>query len=229
MASFVLIPGAGGAAWYWHRVVPLLADAGHDALAVDLPGDDETAGLPEYVATAREAMTRFDGRVIVVGQSLGGFTAASVSADPNVAALIFVNAMIPMPGETAGAWSENTASAPARVEAAMVGGYSTEFDIETYFLHDVAAEVVTAGESEQRGESNAIFGSVCDFAWPSVPIDVIAGSDDRLFPVDFQRRVARERLDADVVAIPGGHLVALSNPAGLAEQLLLAGRRLSGS
>jgi hypothetical protein len=22
--AFVLIPGAGGAAWYWHRVVPLL-------------------------------------------------------------------------------------------------------------------------------------------------------------------------------------------------------------
>ena len=24
MARFILIPGAGGAAWYWHRVVPLL-------------------------------------------------------------------------------------------------------------------------------------------------------------------------------------------------------------
>ena len=46
--SFVLIPGAGGAAWYWHRVVPLLQAAGHDAVAVDLPADDPAAGLPEY-------------------------------------------------------------------------------------------------------------------------------------------------------------------------------------
>ena len=46
MTSFVLIPGAGGSAWYWHRVVPLLREAGHGAIAVDLPGDEEAAGLP---------------------------------------------------------------------------------------------------------------------------------------------------------------------------------------
>jgi hypothetical protein len=36
MALFVLVPGAGGMAWYWHRVVPLLGSAGHQAIAVDL-------------------------------------------------------------------------------------------------------------------------------------------------------------------------------------------------
>jgi pimeloyl-ACP methyl ester carboxylesterase len=40
MATFVLVPGAGGVAWYWHRVVPILSEARHDAIAVDLPGDD---------------------------------------------------------------------------------------------------------------------------------------------------------------------------------------------
>jgi hypothetical protein len=35
--TFVLIPGAGGTAWYWHRIVPLLREAGHAAIAVDLP------------------------------------------------------------------------------------------------------------------------------------------------------------------------------------------------
>ncbi len=52
MSRFVLIPGAGGSAWYWHRVVPLLQHAGHEAVAVDLPGDDPGAGLPEYGALA---------------------------------------------------------------------------------------------------------------------------------------------------------------------------------
>jgi hypothetical protein len=42
----VLITGAGGSAWYRHRVVPLPREAGHEAIAVDLPGDDEAAGLP---------------------------------------------------------------------------------------------------------------------------------------------------------------------------------------
>jgi hypothetical protein len=34
MTTFVLIPGAGGAAWYWHRIVPRLREAGHQAIAV---------------------------------------------------------------------------------------------------------------------------------------------------------------------------------------------------
>jgi hypothetical protein len=33
MATFVFVPGAGGVAWYWHRVVPLLEDARREALA----------------------------------------------------------------------------------------------------------------------------------------------------------------------------------------------------
>jgi hypothetical protein len=37
MATFVLIPGAGGAAWCWHRVVAELTARGHDAIAVGLP------------------------------------------------------------------------------------------------------------------------------------------------------------------------------------------------
>jgi hypothetical protein len=49
---------------------------------------------------------------------------------------------------------------------------------------------------------------------------VLAGRDDRLFPIDFQRRVAKERLGVTVDALPGGHLVALSNPRGLANHLL---------
>jgi hypothetical protein len=48
---------------------------------------------------------------------------------------------------------------------------------------------------------------------------VVAGRDDRLFPLEFQRRVARERLGTDVDVVPGGHLVALSRPAELTERL----------
>jgi len=29
-------------------VTPFLVEAGHEAIAVDLPGDDDTAGLPRY-------------------------------------------------------------------------------------------------------------------------------------------------------------------------------------
>jgi pimeloyl-ACP methyl ester carboxylesterase len=51
---------------------------------------------------------------------------------------------------------------------------------------------------------------------------VLAGADDRLFPLAFQRRVARERLGLEVVVVPGGHLNALSRPVELVEALVAA-------
>ena len=55
--------------------------------------------------------------------------------------------------------------------------------------------------------------------WPDVPTRLLAGRDNRMFPLDFQRRVARERLAIEVDGIVGGHMVAMSNPAELAEPI----------
>jgi pimeloyl-ACP methyl ester carboxylesterase len=219
MATFALVPGAGGAAWYWHRVVPLLEEAKNEAIAVDLPGDDAQAGLSVYTERVLEAIGTRD--VILVAQSLGGFTAPLVSAKARVRMLVFVNAMIPVPGETAGAWWANTGWEEARVAAARRGGYSPSFDLATYFLHDLPPAIVKQGEAQERPEADVAFGEACRFeAWPPVPIHVIAGSDDRFFPIEFQRRVAQERLQVPVDELPGGHLLALANPRGLADQLL---------
>ena len=218
--AFVLIPGAGGAAWYWHRVIPLLQEAGHEAIAVDLPGDDPAAGLPEYTRLVASAIGD-RGSVVLVAQSLGGFTAPLVAAKIPVGSLVFVNAMIPSPGETPGGWWDNTGWAQARVASAEQGGYGTEFDLAAYFLHDVPAEIAAAGEPYQRPEADVVFGSACNFtAWPPVPIRAVAGADDRFFPVGFQRALARDRLGIEADVLPGGHLIALAQPARLAGYLL---------
>jgi pimeloyl-ACP methyl ester carboxylesterase len=218
--TFVLIPGAGGSAWYWHRVVPLLQAAGHEAIAVDLPGDDPAAGLPEYAGLVASAIGSRD-NVVLVAMSLGGFTAPMVAAKVPVRSLVFVNAMIPNPGETPGAWWENTGWSDARAAAAEQGGYPADVDLAVYFLHDVAPEVAAAGEPHQRPEADAAFGSACDFdGWPSIPIRALAGADDRFFPVAFQQALARDRLGIEADALPGGHLIALAQPAALARYLL---------
>ena len=220
MATFILIPGAGGAAWYWHRVIPLLKTAGHEAIAVDLPGDDETAGLSTYAESVVEAAgTRSD--VVLVAHSLGGFTAPLACERTRVRKLIFVNAMIPRPGERAGDWWENTGATAARVEAARRGRYSENFDLETYFLHDVPAELIAESAAHARDEAAIVFSQPCHFkAWPDIPIHVIAGVGDRFFPLAFQRHVSEERLGKKIDTLSGGHLLALSNPRGLADQLV---------
>ena len=218
MTTFVLIPGAGGAASYWHRVVPLLEAGGHRVVPVDLPADDDRAGLSEYAALVSESMG--DPAAVVLGaQSMGGFTAPLGAASRRPRAIVLVNAMIPLPGETAGAWWDNTGQEAARVEAAERSGWPTEFDLETYFLHDVPREAFE--QLEHRAEADVAFASVCDFgSWPDVPIHVVAGADDRFFPLEFQRRVARDRLGLEVDDLPGGHLMALSRPDELAAYLL---------
>ena len=112
--SYILIPGAGGMAWYWHRVVALLEQARREVIAVDLPGDDESAGLDDYAEiVVREIGQRTN--VTLVAQSLGAFTAAVVCERISVGKLIFVNAMIPVPCETAGNWWGNTGATRARI------------------------------------------------------------------------------------------------------------------
>ena len=219
MATFVLVPGAGGVAWYWHRVVPLLEQANHEAIAVDLPGDDPHAGLSTYADLVVEAIgTR---HVVLVVQSLEGFTAPLVCGRVRVRMLLFINAMIPVPGETPGQWWDSTGSTAARTAAARRGGYSTNFDLDTYLLHDIPANIIKRGQTHQRSQADIVFSEPCRFeAWPEVPIHVIAGRDDRFFPIDFQRRVAGERLHVTVDELAGGHLLALSNPRGLVDQLL---------
>jgi pimeloyl-ACP methyl ester carboxylesterase len=206
-------------AWYWHRVVPLIRRSGHEAIPIDLPGDDRHAGLTAYADIVISAIAKRS-EIVLVAQSLAGFTAPFVCARAPVRRLVFVNAMIPKPGETAGAWWGATGAVEAREQAAARGGYAREFDVETYFLHDVPQEVLRTGP-QPREEAEIVFGEPCRFdRWPDLPIHVVAGRDDRFFPIEFQRRVARERLGKEVEDIPGGHLVALSNAEGLTKRLL---------
>src|SRR5215831_13254362 len=107
--TFILIPGAGGSSWYWHLVAPRLEQRGHDAVPVALPAADDTAGLHEYAAAVVRAIgNREPRRVVLVAQSLAGFTAPVVCKQVPVALLVLLNAMIPNPGETPGEWWGNT-------------------------------------------------------------------------------------------------------------------------
>ena len=227
MATFVLVPGAGGEAWYWHRLVLELGARGHDAVAVTLPAADETAGLAEYadavVATVVDAVGA-ERELVVVAQSMGGLTAPLVCDRLPVRLIVLLNAMTPRRGESGGEWWDNTGFEQARREQAERDGRRLEDDPDLLdaFFHDVPDEVRAAALA--RGEPDQ---SATPFAapwplerWPDVPTRFLAARDDRFFPIEFQRRVVAERLGVPVDEIPGGHLVALSRPVELADRLV---------
>ncbi|HEV2216491.1 MAG TPA: alpha/beta hydrolase [Candidatus Dormibacteraeota bacterium] len=225
MKNYVLIPGADGRAWYWHRLTPLIQSAGHSVVAVELPVADPNAGLGEYAQAVVSAAGGRRDKVVLVAQSLAGFIAPLVARDVPVDQIVLLNAMVPRPGETAGEWWGNTGQEAARADYYRNHGLKlpAEFDPIEAFFHDVPPGVVE--EATRMGEPVSRFDTLFTQpwpleAWPRVPTRFIQGRDDRFLPLEFQRRVVAERLAIPVEELPGGHLVALSQPEKLAEILL---------
>jgi len=214
----VLIPGAGGLGWYWHLVQRDLRDRGYDTLAIDLAAHGQT-GLPAYADVVVDAIgDRTD--VALVAQSFGAFTVPLVCRRVATRLLVLVNAMIPRPGETPGEWWDNVGFEQARTAAAARHGYSAEFDLDTYFMHDVPDDLVAQMHARAASQLDESFDDVCAFdAWPAVASHAVAGREDRFFPLELQERVARERLGVEPTVVPGGHLAALSRPKPLADTI----------
>jgi pimeloyl-ACP methyl ester carboxylesterase len=134
--ALVLVPGAGGQARYWHRLVPELARRGLAAVPVDLPADDDSAGLDAYAEAVLAAAAPWED-VVVVGQSMGGFIAPLVCARRPVRSLVLLNAMVPRPGETGAQWWTAT-------------GHRAEGSWQELFFNDAPPEVLA--DAANRGE-----------------------------------------------------------------------------
>lgn len=211
MSTFVLIHGAGDVGWYWHLVEAELRRRGHDAVAPDLPCDDDAAGLPEYADAVVEAIEdRTD--LVVVAQSLGGFTAPLVCDRVPVKLLVLVAPMIPAPKEAPADYWANT-----RYGEEVQERYEDDIAL---FYQDLPPELASEALRRSRKQSETRLAEPSPLAaWPDVPTQVLLCRDDRLFPAAFVRRVARERLGIAPDEIDGGHTPALSRPKELAERL----------
>jgi len=226
MATYVLISGAGSDAWYWHRVVPLLRAEGHQVVVPELPVEDDTAGLAEYADTVVAAVgdgPEPEGDLVVVAQSMAGFTAPLVCGRLPVRLLVLLAAMVPAPGESPGDWWANTGFAEARAELDRSEGRDpgAGFDPLVTFFHDVPAEVTAEAMSQPpRGQSDTPFAKPWPLdRWPDVPTRFLLARQDRFFSAAFQRRVVRERLGFAPDEMDGGHLAALSQPEELVRRL----------
>jgi pimeloyl-ACP methyl ester carboxylesterase len=206
VSTFALIHGGGGTSWDWHLVSSELREHGHDPVAVDLPSEDDSAGWWEYADSVVRAVGDRS-NLVVVGHSLGGFTAPLVCARVPTELLVLVAAMIPSPGELFADWWANA-------------GYE-ESGYEDVFYHDVPAELAAEARRRERGEDSKALQEPWPLGgWPDVPTRYLLCRDDRMFPAAWARRHARERLNFEADEIDGGHYITLSRPRELAERLV---------
>ncbi len=221
-ATFVLVPGAGGESWYWHLVAPRLRERGHEVVSPDLPAADDDAGLGEYADAVADAVGDRDA-LIVVAQSMGAFVAPLLCDRVDVRMLILVAPMIPAPGESPGGWWQGSGQLPAQREQDAREGRDPDapFDWRSAFMHDVPDEIVAevAARGEPRQADKPFEQPWPLDAWPDVPTKVIACRNDRLFPLEFMKRLAAERLGVEPDVIDTGHLPALARPGELADRL----------
>ncbi|GAA3079885.1 pimeloyl-ACP methyl ester carboxylesterase [Kribbella aluminosa] len=204
---FVLIPGAASTSWHWHRVTAELRSRGYDVIPVDLPCDDPSAGLPQYVDTVVNAVPG-DEEVVLVAHSLGGFTGTLACERLPVREFVLVAAMVPAPGERIADWWGNT-------------GYDwVDGDVDAFF-HDLPPEFAAEARRQLRTQSDRPMNDPCAFEdWPDVPTRAVIARDDLLFPAEFLRRVTQERLGFAPDEVPGAHFPMLGRPAAVVDYLL---------
>jgi hypothetical protein len=117
--------------------------------------------------------------------------------------------MIPGPGRRPASGGGNTGHEEAIAELIERHGPMSSWGpdaLAEVFLHDVDPGVARDNERYQGVPGDGMFAEPWPLeSWPDVATHVLAPTEDRLFPREFQRRIARERLELEIDEIPGGH------------------------
>ena len=228
MTTFALVHGAWHGAWCWERLSPLLQQAGHDVVTMDLPSEDGAATFDTYADVVIDALDGYDD-VVLVGHSYGGNTVPLVAARRPVRHLVYLCAMIPDVGrslfdqigdelEMLNPLYERGLSIPDE----QLRQVWADLDIARSMFYGDCDEPTTEAAIDRLRPQSA-FPAIQPSSLsehPSVPTTYIVCSEDRILRPAWSRHTARERLDADLVELPGDHSPFYSRPAVLAEVLL---------
>ncbi|MGV0743458.1 alpha/beta fold hydrolase [Mycolicibacterium sp. XJ870] len=228
MTTFALVHGAWHGAWCWERLTPLLQQEGHDAVAIDLPCDNASASFETYADVVCAALDGCNHDVVLVGHSLGGNTIPLVAASRAVRHLVYLCAVIPAIGRSvydqiAGTdmmlpgWDAGLSAPDAQSRTTWVDPDCGR----TLLYADCDEPTVEAAFNRLRPQAS--YPSTLPFSlteFPAVSCTSVICSDDRVISPDWSKRIARDRLGADVVELSASHSPFLSRPSALAAVLL---------
>jgi pimeloyl-ACP methyl ester carboxylesterase len=222
-SNIVLVHGADADGSCWSKVIPILQDAGHSVVAVQLP----LTSIPDDAATARRAIDKFDAPVVVVGHSFGGvvITQAAHNA-PNVSALVYVAAFAPDAGESA---ADLVGRFPALESAKYVvidknGFFAFPQDqFPRLFAQDVdPVEARVLAVVQGPADAARFPFKSGPPAWREHPSWYIVAEGDGIINPDLERWMAK-RMDAKTTSLPGAsHAVMVSRAREVANVILAA-------
>lgn len=229
MTTFALVHGGWHGAWCWEHVGPLLRQAGHDVVTMDLPCDVGSATLDDYADVVCSALHGTTDDVILVGHSFAGCTIPLVATRRPVRHLVYLCAVVPLIGRSL---MDQVVDEPDMANPGYFAALSAPDDQnrQVWADHDLArrhlfadCDDATADAAIGRLRPQALHPMLMPFSlndFPPTPRTYIVCDADMMLNPSWSKRVARERLDADLVELPGSHSPFLSRPEALADVLL---------
>lgn len=234
MKTFILIHGSWHGAWNWHKVVPLLTKAGHNALPIDLPGMGrdktpiEQVTMKDTVRSLCDLIESIPGKVILVGHSKNGImiSQAAEYLPHKIDKLVYLAAYLIPNGKTQREYSlqdtqgvlkpyvsvhEATRSTTLRQEIFKEGLY--------HDCHDDITELAKVLLSHESIESGITPLELSEENFGRVPRVYIECTEDRAVTPFIQQKMYTETPCEKVYQMATSHSPFFSKPQELTDIL----------
>ncbi len=217
--TIVLVHGAWADASSWNRVTSRLQDDGYTVRAIPNP----LRSLPGDSASVRAFLESLSGPIVLVGHSYGGAVITNAATgNPNVKALVYVNAFAPDEGESpfdlVGADSALSGD-PTTLFDFVPADLPPTADTDLYLKKAVVFESFALGLSPDEKlmvwatQRPGALGGLSDHsgepAWRTIPSWYLVGVKDKIIPAGSQRAMAA-RAGSTVTEYRAGHLGLIS-------------------
>jgi pimeloyl-ACP methyl ester carboxylesterase len=227
--TIVLVHGAWADASSWAPVTTRLQQRGYTVLAVPNPLRGLSSDAAYLTAVLRQ---RTSGPVVLVGHSYGGAVVTNAAlSDPDVKALVYVDAFVPDQGETV-LGLQGGGDPSALFDSVAFPGAGTG-DVDLYvksavfpgvFAADLPAATAAQLAAAQRPVAlSALLEPSGPPAWKSLPSWYVLGTDDQILPPAQQLTMAR-RAHSRITRTPTSHLPMLSRPGVVTDVIVAATR-----
>jgi pimeloyl-ACP methyl ester carboxylesterase len=223
--NIVLVHGTYVDGSSWSKVIPILQNAGHKVIAVQLP----LHSLADDIATVKRAIDLVGGPVILVGHSYGGFVITNAAYNnTSVKGLVYLAAFAPNEGQSLSNFIDAT-KLPKGFLVVDSGGfvYINPEMFAQAFAQDVDPAQAKVMAAVQKPFNQSILAEKSGSpAWKQLPTWYQISENDRAIPPDVERMFAKQ-INATTISLPSSHASPLSHPNEVAQLILNAANNLT--